>query len=378
MRIAMKKHIYWKLVITFASLAVLLNIIAFSKSFCDAYTDNFYPIISDGLGRLNDLFPFSIGEGLLYLGIALVPVSVIILILLFIFRKRNGMRRFSKIYYKSLLMAITVTVFMYSVTWTVPVRGSLLGMDASPLVKMESDDILTIRNHLAEGLNKLAWELPRDEDKRLIFPTDKELEEGVKQGMKALSDEYPRLSGYYPTYKAAACSDVLDWMSIGGFTIPVTMEVTVNKYTMADRLYGPVLFAHESAHHQGYYKESEGKFLSFIGCMRSDNAFVRYSGLIEAFCEIDSAYAAAVSDTPSDQLPARIAVDDIVFEDITGEYEKSQEVYAEDDHPLEVFENTAVNVSDIGWETQGKILKEYNYEGSTALLLRYFKEKLGS
>lgn len=387
----MKKRRYWKILSVVAGAVLVLNLIAFSKDFCDWYTDHIYAAPSDLFGRLTALFPIAAGELLLYLGITLVLFSVIFAVLLIFLRGKRRYRRFARGFYKFMLMTVACLLLVITVSWSIPVRGSLLGQDVPAEAEFTYEEIRPIRNALVAALDKAAWEVPRGEDKRIQFPSDEALAESVVRGMQALAAEYPRLTGYYPPYKNALCSDVLEWMGIGGYTFVYTMEISVNQYSMADRLYGPVLFAHESAHHQGYYKESEGDFLSYLGCMRSDDPIVRYAGLIQCCFEINRAYEETLFDAFAAERQDNVtvaewkafrasfndpAIDAIVYADLSGEYEKRQEVYNADAHPLESFEGQAGSIAEVGWNTQAAILQEYNYEGSTALLLQYFSEKM--
>ena len=50
----------------------------------------------------------------------------------------------------------------------------------------------------ARTLADLVRKLPRDEDGNLIYEDKDDVFDSVTDAMKALSDEYPRLEGYYP------------------------------------------------------------------------------------------------------------------------------------------------------------------------------------
>lgn len=89
-------------------------------------------------------------------------------------------------------------------------------------------------------------------------------------------------------------------MWIGGYTYPYTMEITGNKYT--DKLYYPSLYAHESAHHQGYYRENEANLFEYLACINSDDKVIKYSGFISMYYYVDDAYLIMLGETDDDSL----------------------------------------------------------------------------
>ncbi|MBR3268708.1 MAG: DUF3810 family protein [Oscillospiraceae bacterium] len=374
----MKRHkkLYCFL-IAVAAAAVLLIALSFSQSFCDRYTDHIYPYLASAVGWLTAWLPVALGELLMYAGILLIPATAVILILLAVFRKRPKYRRFAASYGRTLLTAAVCMGFLYAANWVVPFRGSVLGAGGTyqSAGTYSIEQLCALRNYAVNGLNTAAHDAPRDAEGRLKMPEKAEIDRVVVKAMQQLGSEFQRLSGYYPPMKDALCSDVLEWMGIGGFTYPFTMEMTGNKYV--SRLYYPVLYAHEACHHKGYYKEHEANFLSYIGCSRSENPILRYSAYYEMFCWLDEAYqqsllseytaAEAVREYKAQPQPDRI-----VRQDWQQSQEEAEARYAADSHPLKRFSSTAESAAEKGWSTQAKVLGEYNYDGVVALLLQYF------
>ena len=71
-----------------------------------------------------------------------------------------------------------------------------------------------------------------------------------------------------------------------------------------------------------------------------------------------------------------IPVLDQVWVDDWESYEIMEQEYEEDSHPLEDFSDTAVEIAETGWETQGDIIGENSYEGIVLLTLQYYEGKL--
>lgn len=378
-----KMKTYRRIILTLTGLSLLLNLIAFSKGFCDWYTDHIYPFIADGLGRLTGALPFCLTDYLIIgalLGGLLLSVLLILLIFL---RRKPKYRRFTAICFRTALMILVCVLTLETFNWLIPLRGSVLGQNAVSKQEYTIGDMRTALNLITEELNSAVYAVGRDENGRLLYPSHADTEQRVFQAMQDFSAEYPRLAGYYPPVKACVYSDVLEWMGIGGYTNPLTMELTKNKYLT--RLYEPVLIAHESAHHQGYYKESEANFLSYMALRASDDAFLRYAALIELYFTVAEPFYEAVEAecevrelTAADYLAELelIMPDQRMWEDLNNSYQEKEEVYQADSHPLESLTETAEQIAEVGWSTQAAVLQEYNYEGDFVLVMEYLSGEM--
>lgn len=368
--------------------SLLFNLLACSSAFCDIYTIHIYRLLSDIWGRVFALFPFAMGVILMYLGALLIILTIIIALLLIILRKKHSYRRFAQGFLKSMLVTVLSVILIYTLHWVIPYRSSLLGagntyqMKNSASSASNSDtpsnrytvrELGLLRSYIVENLNKCCLTVPRDEEGHVIYPSTDSMQAEVTRAMQGISDEFPRLTGYYPPMKTALCSDVLDWMGIGGYTYPYTMEITINQYV--SDLYYPTLISHEAAHHQGYYQENEANFLSYLGCSRSDDPILRYSAYLYIYSYIDSDYFQALSESVTDLSELKNYGDDVLPQVWTDDWEafmKSEEIYEADSHPLEEFSDTASDVAEVGWDTQAEIIQENGYDGVVELMLIYY------
>ena len=363
---------YWIVIIVLAALTVVLNLAAFSSSFCDAYTDSVYGLVVDVGGRITDLFPVALGELIMYLSALALVAAVILMVILIFLRKSSRYRAAVKRYMKILLMYTCCMLFIYTVNWVIPYRGSLFGKSFETDVPCDEEHLRALREYLIERVNEEALAVQRDPSGSVIYPDDDTVRKEVAESMRALADEYPRLSGYYPRAKKALCSEVLDYMFIGGYTYPYTMEVTCNRYV--DRQYYPTLFAHESAHHQGYYKENEANYLSFLACTTSTDPVLRYSGYLFAYFYVEDAYAGVLKRDDekllkrheSIRLSEQVAIDRVEsIEAAIAEFEK----YA---GAFDFLKPAAEEAAEIGWDTQDEVIGDYGYDGVVPLLLEWF------
>jgi hypothetical protein len=196
--------------------------------------------------------------------------------------------------------------------------------------------------------------------------------------MGQLSEEYPRLAGYYPQVKEAMCSDLLNRMSIGGYNYPFTMEPTHGRYI--NPLYLAVLDAHELAHHKGYYKENEANFLSQIALSQSEDPYLRLAAYMNMYKYVHADYLKAREAELGRKLEE---AEDIKFSERVNKINEAaknieQSIYEADSHIIDKFPiiNRIIHrTADKGWNVQGNILKSNSYDGVVLLLLQYYYEK---
>ncbi len=397
-----KKHkisLYWRILIVAGVILVAVTVLAMLwPAACDAYTDYVFPYITIPMGWLVNLAPFAVGEILMYAGAVLV-IGAVVLSLIYgvkaIVRRirktgrssetgeaatktaKTGGYGFYKGYLKVLLGIVVAVLWLFLFQWWIPYHGYVMGeKNHTETVTLES--LRKAREEIAKGLNKAMTEVERSADGRIFYPTKEERDAAVEAALRKLSDTYPRLRGYYARPKEAFCSDVLDWMNIGGYTYPYTTEVTYNRYV--DNLYWYSLVVHETAHRKGFYKENEACFMAFLACLCSDDPLVRYSGLYDVWWDIDSAYwdtllmSCGGDETKAAEIYyAEVQVDEAqMLLDMQDAAKQAQELYEQDDHPLEQYQEVASDAADIGWDIQAQLIEGVSYSDVVKLIAEYY------
>ena len=381
------KHssIYKKSLFVMLGITVFMVILSFFRPVCDWYTDTVYILLNETISRFNGMFKYAVGEFVMYLGaITLLTTAVVTIIFIFL-HKNITFKRFAIKLYKADLFAVVFILTLFAVNWLLPFRSSILKVNASEETNYSIDEVLSVRNYLVEQLNEAALSVQRDEDGRIIYY---DVTDEVIDAMQAQSYRYGRLSGYYSPIKPALCSDVLEWMGIGGFNYAYSIEPTYNVY--CDNLFIPVLFAHEYAHHKGYYRENEAEFLSSIALAECSDPLLQYSAYIQMYNYLDSAYYDALCSeldpttaSEADYMkinekysaqPQPIAQ---VYEDQCLAWAESDELYEENVNEFleDNFEEVSTEVAETGWQVQGEVLKENTYDGVVLMYLRYFVNK---
>lgn len=411
--------LYTKTILMIITITLIINLVAFSRSFCDFYTKHIYHHIANVISRVTGILPFNLGEIMMYLVMIMAVIMIVALLALLIVllvrrlaavynKKSIGLfykkfRHCVAVYMKVILATLVVTALIYTLNWFIPFRGSGAqvvadmnveatsgestkanenmsgdhGVDTSDEREYTTEDLFSLRAILINNINSLAEQVDRDENG--YIKQDEDMYEEVVKAMEGLSDIYPILDGYCPKVKLAYCSDILDFMGIGGYTYPYTMEVTINKYTTYMD-YGP-LVAHEMAHHKGFYTERDANFISFLAGINSDSKLLAYSSYRYILGYVtDECYTAANEMYNKDpegtleylnkqpKLSALVELDD---QHNTEEYQENYE--ANVNKALEEnVSQAAESVADVGWDTQADLLEEKNYDGVVLMLLKYY------
>ena len=379
---------YWSFVLIVSGIIVLFLLLSLIKSFGDWYVDHIFPLLHGVVARVWNVFPFAFGEIVMYAGAVLVAVTLVwslvmgvLAIIRAVRRKERKRRRVYRVYMKSILVVALLFLWCYLFHWWLPYSGHVCGRDTKRQ-EITSEDL---RVALVEIGKRIGWaqqNVVRDENGLIVYLSDEEAFKVIIRSMQKLSEQYPRLKGYYGRPKVALCSDILDWMGIGGYTYPYTMEITYNKYV--DKFYWYALQAHETAHYKGFYKENEGSFIGFLACLTSDDPLMVYSGCYDAYWDVLNDYYDALQNEYGKDADAKyaeywlagIGFDmELAVSDEMHAMKVAQEVYENDDHPLEEYSDTVEEVGDAGWETQDAVIAENDYDDVVRMIAEYYKEK---
>ena len=369
-----KKTKYWRWIIGLTAVTIIMNLLGCMQAFCDLYKKTVYGVISDALGILTSWIPFPLGEILGYLGALAVLIGLVVLVLLLFLRGKAGYCRFAAGYGKGFLFGIVLLLFVYTLNWILPFRGSILKVEGAEERNYTLQEVQNVRNYIVSEINKAAEEVTRDENGSVIY-NHAAMEKATASAMRAQADKLPLLSGFYPRMKDALCSDFLEWMDIGGYTYPYTMEITWNLY--CNDLYHPFLFAHESAHHQGYYQENEANYVAFLACTQSDDPLIRFAGYNEIYYYLNNAYIETLYNSLEKEEATALYkqqphVSMQVMKDRSDAYLAAQERYEAVSHPAQKLETVSTQVADVGWSTQADLLRENSYDGVVKMVLQYY------
>ncbi len=292
------KKLRWKVYVVLWVVTILLNVLAWnSRTFCDWYIAHVFPIWVNTYGRITGVFPFSVGEILIVLGVILV-VSALILgvfwgISTLIQRRMQKRRanRFCKIFLASfawilavvaLIMTLNCFILYHASTFAEKYFGPLENYDAEKEYTLA--ELIELRVFVVEQCNALSAEMPRNEAGEIVYRGD--FAATAKNAMKTLGETYDNLSGYYPSPKPLACSDFLSQQYMTGYYFPFSMEANYNKVMYVMNM--PATYCHELAHLKGYIYEDEANFISYLACVGSEDVLFQYAGYLSVLNYIDN------------------------------------------------------------------------------------------
>ena len=333
---------------------ILMNLLAwFSVPFSDFYVAHIFPIWVVTYGRLTGLFPFSVGEWMLYLAVIYIVVNLILIFPAVFLRKRPGGKRLLRILavcpgfitLVCLIMTLNCTILYH----TSPLEQAIDALDAdgnadrpgvSPagedtdrrgmslagentdrpgvLSERENADeleeLVALREMLVNQCNELSLIMPRDERGYVVIENGmdtadnpayyREIARDAGDAMRGISGRFPRLTGYYPEPKPFWASWFFSQQYMCGYYFPFSMEANYNNMMYIMNI--PFTMCHELAHLRGYIQENEANFLAYLACVESGDPLFVYSGCLNVMTYVERDLAEALRTANDPQLQASL------------------------------------------------------------------------
>lgn len=251
--------------------AVLQALARKSGWFGEWYAKWVYPWLSGAAARFFGLFPFSVGELLLYL---LLPCCLIYGI--------RHLGQWKKIASAAFLL-VSLLFFIYTVNCGINYYrrpfSDYLEYKAGRYSTQELEDLL---GWLTEKVNGTYTETGGQKRGEIR-------EEAVK-AMERLGERYPQLSGYYPRPKPVLFSRILSIQQLSGIYSPFTVEANYNAEMTPYNI--PHTICHELSHLRGFMREDEANFIGFLACIGAEDQEYQYSGYLMGWIYAGNALAA--------------------------------------------------------------------------------------
>ena len=288
-----RKHIPYIIIL----LAILLNVFArTSLSFADFYVVSIFPRFVGIFARFSSIFPFSVGELMLYAAFLLILILFLggfaCLFRIPIFRKKHReaaskIRKVYQIYAKTCLwLAAIFFLIMTSNCFILyhcapihtfyPFGSAQKQSQAGAANEYSLDQLSRLRDFIVTEANQIAMELRRDEKGYVLY--DGDMIGKAQEEMRRLGQDYGRLSGYYPRPKPFIFSDFFSQQYMMGYYFPFSLEANYNASMYI--VNKPMTICHELAHVKGFIYEDEANFLGYLACAGSEDIFFRYSAYL--------------------------------------------------------------------------------------------------
>lgn len=371
-----------KLYIGIVIVTVLLNVLAWSSAaFCDAYVAYVFPLWTNTYGRLTGLFPFSVGEWMLVLGILLILLAVVTAALAAFL---PSLHAFAKGYFRffawvlacvCLIMTLNCSMLYHVTPFSERYMGGAPG-------EYSLEELLSVRNFVASECNWLSGEVLRDERGYILYVGGESALQGkARQEMQRLGERYERLRGYYPRPKPLFFSDFMCQQNMLGWYFPFSMEANYNR--VAYVMNQPASMCHELAHLKGFIYEDEANFIAYLACVQSEDIYFQYSGYLSVLGYLERDLRNAAAQDPERfaeacALQEPVTLLDVVYEDdrfvTEEEWERIEGKALLDtetvDKATDTFLDTTLKANGV---SDGTV----SYSHVVKLLLQYYSDSVG-
>ena len=305
-----------------AGLSVLLYVaMRCSTAFADFFNLRVSSLVRAILAHLTGWIPFSLAEGLL-LASPLFAIAVIAYAVKHCCDSWRATRNF-------LFSILAVGSLMFSLfVWSfgagyygVPISEKL-ELDGTPPTAEELYDTL---QYVIERIEEERQNVRYDSENFSILPMSfSEMNRSLLDAYDVLHEEYPFVQRLHSSVKNVILSTPMSYTHITGvytfFTGEANLNVNFPDYSL------PFTAAHELAHQRGIAKEDEANFIAYLVCIRSEDAYIRYSGYLNLYEYLASALRRADSslyEQARSSLPIAVRAELTAYANFFDRYEGS-------------------------------------------------------
>lgn len=327
-----KKHISRWIYGIGAAVILLLNAAAWlSVEFCDWYIAYIFPVWLNTYARLTSLVPFSVGEIMLVLAVALTVFGIGFAG--WNLAVRGKYKKALKKYWCSYAWIFLAACFIMTANCFILYHASgfsdkyMCGNEAASMVAdanasaaignvneektvYTKKNIAVLRDFLVERCNELALQIERDEEGNAVYRGDL-IAESVK-AMEHLGEKYEQLSGFYVTPKYLSASEFFSQQYIQGYYFPFSLEANINSLMHISNVAPTV--CHELSHTKGFIYEDDANFIGFLACIESEDVFLQYCGYVSVLNYVNNDFYQSI-DNNKNVYKKHVRINDLVAQD---------------------------------------------------------------
>ena len=364
----------WKVYAGILTVVIALNIAAWnSTAFCDWYIRTVFPIWVSTYGRFTGLFPFSVGEIMIVLGVLLVAAVILLGVVWLaaaVADRWKKLKGFCRVYYQAFAWILLGVCLVMTLNCFILYHGSTFsekyfGADTR---EYTLEELTALRNFVVEQCNDLCTQMPRNEDGSIIYTGD--MGETARAAMLHLGETYDNLGGYCPKPKPLYSSDFMCQQYMAGYYFPFSMEANYNDvmYIMNK----PATFCHELAHLKGYIYEDEANFIGYLACVQSEDLCFRYSGYLSVLNYIDNDFYDAVGRDRERYLQEPAVLQQVRADDVFVTQEEWDRIEKKALLDTEVVDAISDSFIDANLKLNGIPDGAISYSRVVKLLLQYY------
>ncbi len=383
---------YTGLLTVLLCLTVILNVVSWkSAAFSDWIRLNLFPVVQFIMSHVSNLFPFSVGEILLLSALLFILWNVILWIgdgWIFVHRLLRGKRKkgekekslterlrtrfphYDRLY-RIFEMGFAVTALIMTVNCFVLYHCTQIGTLYNVYGRDYTfEELADLRDELVTKANELSKVVTRDEDGIPHYEND--VKQRSREAMAELAETDPILKGYYSIPKPLHASGLLCQQDMCGYYFPFTMEANYN--TLMTEINNPFTMCHELSHTKGYIREDEANYVACLACLKADDPFFTYSGILGVLNYVESDFIKACGGRgliykmhPS--IASKVKKDNVFITEETRDQVEKKAIVSSDTvrKATDTYINTALNINGI---ESGKV----SYSEVVGLLLGYGRE----
>ncbi|HEY5562401.1 MAG TPA: DUF3810 domain-containing protein [Clostridiaceae bacterium] len=260
-------------------LGLFIFIINIILRYYPGFVDKYYSrginkIAREALTSVTNMIPFSLGEVLVLILVALLLILIIKFVIHIRKKCVNGLL--------NLGVYLSIIYILFMVLWGFNYdRLTLDKILNLQLRKYDEKELYKLCDSLASRANELRKLV--DEDKNGVMTIKggyKSIRDRASLGYIAAAKKYPFLGGINVYPKPVLLSEALSYGGITGIYIPFTGEANIN-IKDADFML-PSTCEHEIAHEKGFAREEEANYIAYITSMASEDVNFQYSGTMMA------------------------------------------------------------------------------------------------
>ncbi len=292
-----------------------------STGFSDFFNRYISSYIRAFLANLTSFIPFSLAE----LALLLIPVWVIVI-------TRTISRRFGDSL-RELLSGVVCVFSALAIIFTTFTLGFAPAYRTSTLDKklglvradVSAEELHATALRLVELVNAESENISYRADGFSVMPyTLTEMNDKLIDAYNDFCGEYGFIQRLESNLKPVMLSEAMSYTHITGvytfFTGEANINVAFPDYTI------PFTGAHELSHQRGIARENEANFMAFLVCMRSDDAYIRYSAYLNMYEYVLSALSRADSELYKDayyRLDAHVSFELSAYSEFYEKYRDS-------------------------------------------------------
>lgn len=295
-----KKHLTKSRVIWFSAFltAVILNTsyLLFPK-FADLMNGSISAFFRSVLAGITNIFPFSVGEILIYLSLPFAVLTAVLAI-----RKNKTLKSKLIFVFSVTGKLITVICLLFAVTFAPgyhrPGLDTKLGFERKNVSASELYDTLI---YVIEKTNEYAGTTGYSDSGASFMPfTLGQLSDKLSTVYGEVYADHGISGNFYSKVKPLIISPYMTYTHISGVYSFFTGEANLN--TNYPDFINVFSTAHEFAHQRGIAKEDEANFMAYLICISSDDNYIRYSGYLNMYSYLADALYSADRDLYSDAV----------------------------------------------------------------------------